>query len=56
MAEDNILRTMTRLGIKLTRDNYVMFAYLGEKEFEDLEGEELAMLPDIWDEDGELIQ
>jgi hypothetical protein len=43
---DNVLRMMARKHIPLTRDNYIFFAYLGEKEYEDLEGEELGMLPD----------
>jgi hypothetical protein len=53
---DHVLEMMARKRIPLTRDNYIFFAYLGEKDYEDLEGEELGMLPDIWDENGELIQ
>jgi hypothetical protein len=53
---DCVLKMMVRKGIPLTRENYIFWAFLGEKECEDLEGEELGMLPDIWTEDGELIQ
>jgi hypothetical protein len=56
MFINHTLNKMQQLGIPLTRDNYILFSYLGEKEYEDLDGEELGMLPDIWDENGELIQ
>lgn len=53
---DHVLHYMTKHGIPLTRDNYVSLAYMGEKTYEDLEGEERAELPDIWNEEGEIIQ
>jgi hypothetical protein len=53
---DHVLKMMARKHIPLTRENYIFFAFMGEKEYQELEGEELAMLPDIWTEDGELIQ
>jgi hypothetical protein len=56
MAQDAVLAKMAELRIPMTRDNYIRLAYFGEKTFDQLEGEELAELPDIWNEEGELIQ
>jgi hypothetical protein len=54
---DNICRKLIQLGLTVNRDNYVALAYLGQKEYEELEGEERYLIPDIFDEEtGELIQ
>ena len=45
--EDIVVQTMLRLGTPLTQRNYIEFAWFGDKHsIEELEGEELAMLPD----------
>lgn len=47
---DYVLDFMLKNKIPITQRNYVHIAYMGEKSLEELEAEELAELPDGFDE------
>jgi hypothetical protein len=47
---------VAKRGIPLTRDNYIAISYLGDRTYEDLEGEQLAECDELFDENGQLIQ
>jgi hypothetical protein len=46
MKSDGILEQLKKLGIPLTRENYLMLAFAGKPPKEPLDGEIEAMLPD----------
>jgi hypothetical protein len=47
---DYVLDYMLKHKIAITQRNYIEIAYMGEKSLEELEAEELAELPDGFDE------
>jgi hypothetical protein len=47
MSNDVVLATMLELGMPITQRGYLTLAYFGDKHsVEELQGEELAMLPE----------
>jgi hypothetical protein len=52
---DAVLAKMIQERIPLTLENYVQLAYFGSKTVDDLEGEELAELPDMFSWDGDVV-
>jgi hypothetical protein len=55
-STDAILSKLMKLGLTCSRDNYIRLAYLGEKTFDQLDAEEVAGLPELWDDDGNITQ
>ena len=53
---DPVLEYMAKKGIPITRDNYIAINYLGDRGYEDLEGEQLAECDELFDENGQLMQ
>jgi hypothetical protein len=56
MRHDAVLNKLISLKLPVTRDNYIKFAYFGEKTFDQLSAEERAELPELWDDNGNIIQ
>jgi hypothetical protein len=53
---DDIVKILVEHGVPVTRDAYVEFAYFGERNYSDLDGEERAAIDDLFGPDGRLVQ
>ena len=56
LPEDAVLTFLAKEGIPITRDNYLAFAFLGAKTYDELEGEDRVEVDDLFAEDGTLLQ